>query len=242
MSRLIVKNVSKKFGGIQALHDVSATFSKDAITGLIGPNGSGKTTLLNCIAGTYSPNHGSISYEGIETSSSPQAAYYAGVTRTFQASRLFGQLTVMENLLLVTDERRVMHTLKTSQEANSGKAIQEVLKRLGIEDKKRALAQDLSYGQKRLVELAKVILSQKPVILLDEPFAGLFAATAAAVKKLLRELKNENKIVIIVEHNPKLIQELCDTVIVLDAGEVIAAANPAEVFRLKVVREAYLGE
>lgn len=243
MKTVSIKNLSKRFGGIHALKSIDLQIEKNCVTGLVGPNGSGKTTLLNCISGTIRPDHGSVLYEGIQTSTSPVVAYYAGMVRTFQSARLFPQLTVMENLLLVHDVRTVHGSLSVSgSESEQEKNIKEILSKLSIESKADHLASDLSYGQKKLVELARVMLSGKEVILLDEPFAGLFPKVIQFLIGVIKELKESGKTIVLVEHNPRIIRQLCDRVVVLDAGEVIADGMADFVFEQKHVREAYLGE
>lgn len=243
MSQLIINSISKKFGGVQALSSVSLEISSGKITGLVGPNGSGKTTLLNCISGTIQPEAGYVEYEGNKISESPIVAYYGGSVRTFQAARIFPQLTVLENLLLIDDTRNVTTSLvRSKNEKDQEHNINQVLEKLGIMEKKFDLAGDLSYGQKKLVELARVILADKDIILFDEPFAGLFPKIIQYIIGIIKELRETGKMVILVEHNPRIIHELCDTVVVLDAGELLATGTPAHVFGLASVREAYLGE
>lgn len=243
MSLLEVKSVSKRFGGIQALSDIELEIHTGQVTGLVGPNGSGKTTLLNCISGTVKPDHGKVMYKGVITSENPPVAYYGGLVRTFQSARLFPQLSVLENLLLVSDTRYVLPSLKSSKDLpEQKKKVHEMLKSLSIESKESHLAGDLSYGQKKLVELARVILSDKDVILLDEPFAGLFPKVIQFLIGVIKELKASGKTIILVEHNPRIIRQLCDRVVVLDAGVVIADGSADSVFEQKHVREAYLGE
>lgn len=243
MSTIEIKSVSKRFDGVHALVSVDLEIEKGIITGLVGPNGSGKSTLLNCFSGTIKPTSGSIVYEGITTSENPVTAYYAGMSRTFQSARLFPQLSVMENLLLVEDSKPLFlsfHKKKSEREQMS--KIRSVLKLLGIQAKETDLAEDLSYGQKKLVELARVLLSEKEILLLDEPFAGLFPKVINSLIEILITLKKSGKTIILVEHNMRIIKRLCDRVIVLDAGSVIADGTADEVFDAKQVREAYLGE
>jgi ABC-type branched-subunit amino acid transport system ATPase component len=165
------------------------------------------------------------------------------MVRTFQSARLFSQLSVLENLLLVDDSRELALSLHVSdRQREQIVRIKKVLESLTLESKLHRLGGDLSYGQKKLVELARVLLADKEVILLDEPFAGLFPKVIQSLIEVVKELKNSGKTIILVEHNPRIIRELCDRVVVLDAGEVIADGTPDEVFETKHVREAYLGE
>jgi ABC-type branched-subunit amino acid transport system ATPase component len=243
MSQLIINSISKRFGGVQALSSVSLEISSGKITGLVGPNGSGKTTLLNCISGTISADAGHVEYEGNRISDNPSVAYYGGSVRTFQSARIFPQLSVLENLLLIDDSRNIAGSLVQSKNLKDQEhKINQVLEKLGIMEKKFDLAGDLSYGQKKLVELARVILADKDIILFDEPFAGLFPKIIQYIISIIKELREQGKMVILVEHNPRIIHELCDTVVVLDAGELLATGTPTHVFNLPSVREAYLGE
>jgi ABC-type branched-subunit amino acid transport system ATPase component len=243
MSHLIINSISKKFGGVQALMRVSLDVQSGKITGLVGPNGSGKTTLLNCISGTITPDSGHVEYEGNRISDNPSVAYYGGSVRTFQSARVFPQLTVLENLLLIDDDRSIIGSLVHSKKQKDQEYdINQVLEKFGILEKKNDLAGDLSYGQKKLVELARVVLADKHIILLDEPFAGLFPKVIQYIISIIKELREQGKMVILVEHNPRIIHELCDSVVVLDAGELLATGTPEHVFNLSSVREAYLGE
>ena len=243
MPRVIeTKNLSKTFGGLRAVDGLSIYFPKGVATGLIGPNGSGKTTLMNLLTGTLEPTDGEIKIEGRAFGSiEPENLRGLGIARTFQDGRLVGQLSVEDNLLLAIASVGTIEGLSETSGEKYAARIDAVLKKINLEEKRRAHAEDLSYGQRKLLELGRAIIQDADIYLLDEPFTGLFPAVVEQVAELLLELKRAGKTLVIIEHNISLIRRLADNVIVLDHGQKLAAGIPEDVLKNKKVQEAYLG-
>lgn len=247
---LKVKDVNLQLGGLKILNHLTFNVEQGSITGLIGPNGAGKSSFYNALFNLFPANSGSIQFEGIELiGKSPDQVNHLGIARTFQDSKLLPQITVLENLMLsakysepVTLKRVFLghRILKEEQEANRKKAM-ELLKKVGLEKKSNALAKNLSYGQSKLIEILKLFMYESKLVLLDEPFSGLFPEMIKVITGLIRELVKSGRTIIFVEHNMKLIAEICDHVVVLDAGQKIAEGTFEEVKSKPVVIEAYLG-
>ena len=211
---------------------------------IVGPNGSGKTTLINLLSGMLPINNGVVTIgenEMFESIKTHQISFY-GITRTFQDVRLFEQMTVLDNILVVLTERDVFSSLFEKHKQYHCKYAQEVLKRVGLWGKRNQLAVNLSYGQRKLLEIARVLAMKAEIILLDEPFAGLFPEMVKIVSSIVKEMKQEGKTVILIEHNMDLIRELSDYVFVMDEGKLLAQGEPHEVLEKREVVEAYLGE
>ena len=250
MSVLATKNLVKHFDGVYAVNKLSISFEPGKITGIIGPNGSGKSTLINVLTGFHPYDRGEIvvasttSLTRIQTHEVP----FYGMTRTFQDARLFEQLPVLDNILVVLTERSVWAALFEHHSAFHLEKAEEVLKKVGLWGKRHELAKNLSYGQRKLLEIARVLAIMHSgagdinIIFFDEPFAGLFPEMIKTVMTVIRELREQEKTVVLVEHNMDLIRELSDYLYVLDSGTLLAAGKPEEVLRKKEVIEAYLGE
>ena len=232
-----MRNVSKAYGGLQALKDVSFTVGTGEILGLIGPNGSGKSTLLACIAGTHPVTAGTVHMGGQPiTGLPPHDIARAGLARTFQTVRLFNDLSVMENVLAAIVARR--HASKLAPEDEASRLLHE----LGVADLADRRAGDLTYGQGRRIEIARALAVNPAFLLLDEPAAGMNEAETENLLQVLRSLCAERGLrLIIVDHDMRLIMRLCHRIIVLDKGQVIADGVPDAVKSDPGVREAYLG-
>ena len=232
-----MRNVSKAYGGLQALKDVSFTVGTGEILGLIGPNGSGKSTLLACIAGTHPVTAGTVHMGGQPiTGLPPHDIARAGLARTFQTVRLFNDLSVMENVLAAIVARRHANKLAPEDEAS------RLLHELGVADLADRRAGDLTYGQGRRVEIARALAVNPAFLLLDEPAAGMNEAETENLLQVLRSLCAERGLrLIIVDHDMRLIMRLCHRIIVLDKGQVIADGVPDAVKSDPGVHEAYLG-
>ena len=238
------KNLSKRFDGVRAVDGLSIEIEKGKITGIVGPNGSGKTTLVNLLSGMVGIDGGAaIVNDTLKLSKIKSYDIYDyGITRTFQEARLFNQMTVLDNMLVVLTERNVFGALfERHNDYHLGKA-RDALEKVNLWEKRNELAANLSYGQRKLLEIARAISTRAEIYLLDEPFAGLFPEIIKTVSEIIKELKREGKTVILIEHNMELIRELCDNVIVMDSGKSLAQGKPEEVLRKKEVVEAYLGE
>ncbi len=250
MPLLSTKNLVKRFEGVHAVNKLSIAFEAGKITGIIGPNGSGKSTLINTLTGMIPADAGEIVIADSEHLRRVRAheGPAFGMTRTFQDVKLFEQMPVLDNILVVLTERSVWKSLFEKHGAFHSEKAEEVLKKVGLWDKRNELAKNLSYGQRKLLEIARILAmihsgaGDIDIIFLDEPFAGLFPEMIKIVTTVMKELRDQGKAVILVEHNIDLIREMSDHIYVLDSGELLAEGKPAEVLSRRDVVEAYLGE
>ncbi len=234
----------KRFNGVHAVERLSIGIEKGSITGIIGPNGSGKTTLINLLSGVLEIDGGEVIVDEAQKFSRilPHQISTFGITRTFQNVRLFEQMMVLDNILVVVTERNVFGSLFEKHTEYHHKAAEEVLQKVGLWDKRNQLAVNLSYGQRKLLEIARTLAMKAEIYLFDEPFAGLFPEMKKIVSGIIRELKQENKTVILVEHDIGLIREICDHIFVMDEGKLLAEGKPGQVLNKREIIEAYLGE
>jgi len=252
MALLDVHGVGKRFGGVQALQDVSATVHRGEIVGLIGPNGAGKTTLFNCISGVDTPDRGRITFEERDLAGmAPHRRARLGMARTFQNLQLFGSMTVLENCMTAFDAfaRRgvVGDALKLPwarfEEHCARERAMAMLHFLDIERFAGARAQDLPTGLQRRVELARALCVRPALLLLDEPAAGLDADETIELAGFLRRARDRLEVsMLLVDHDMSLVMRVCDHITVLDFGRVIAAGDPPAIRSDPVVITAYLGE
>ena len=248
---LEVKGVSKRFGGLWAVRDCSLRVEEGTITGLIGPNGAGKTTLFHLISGFYRPDRGKILFRGRDTTGwPPYRLYHFGLYRTFQIPRIFGEMTVLENLMVVPKSQageRIWNplmrpSLVRRQERDLRMKAEEVLKFVGLDHLRDEPARTLSGGQKKLLELARALMADPVMVLLDEPGAGVNPTLMKKLAQKIRELASEWGItVFLIEHDMDLVMSLCNPVIVMSEGRVLTMGSPAEVRENPNVIEAYLG-
>lgn len=249
MPILETKGLVKKFDAVHAVDHLSLAFEAGKITGVIGPNGSGKSTLINLLTGImpFDAGHVVISDAvSLKKIKGEEVASY-GLTRTFQEVRLFEQMSVLDNILVVLTERNIASAMFTKHTAFHLEHAKEVLTQVGLWDKREEMAANLSYGQRKLLEIARVLAMTKgakgaEIFFFDEPFAGLFPEMVKVVVSVLKDLRSKGKTVILVEHNMELIRELCDHLVVLDAGKLLAEGAPHKVLAEPEVIEAYLGE
>jgi branched-chain amino acid transport system ATP-binding protein len=251
MSRLSVADLSLSFGGLKVLSGISLHAQAGEIVGIIGPNGAGKTTLLNAICGIHAPDAGSIVIEGTPTAGlKPSAVAALGLRRTFQASLLFPRMSVLENMLtglhLGTRAGLFAAALRTPamrrEEQQAIRRSRAALRYVGMEQFAERPAAALSFGQQRLVEIARTLIDNPRVILLDEPAVGLSPPRIAELDALLRRIRAEKGVTLImIEHVIRLVMGVCDRVVVLNSGRVIASGPPQAVRRNPEVIEAYLG-
>ena len=233
MSEVLLKTegIVKGFGGVQALNGCTLEVGRGTIAGLIGPNGSGKTTLFNVITGYERPDAGEVYLDGSPiTRADPGRVFRLGVGRTFQLTRIFARLTVLENMLVAS-----------SQRSGERRKALELLGFVGIADHKDALAGSLSYGQRKLLELAFILIADPAVILLDEPAGGVNPTLINQIADRIKELNAGGTTFLIVEHNMEFVMGLCETVTVLDSGMVVASGPPDIIRTDKRVLDAYLG-
>lgn len=243
MTIIKIKNLTKKFNGVKAIDDLSFDIYKGTILGVIGPNGSGKSTLTNVLTGMFGFDKGAIvinnkKFIKIKT----HHVFLNGVTRTFQNIRLSEQMTVMDNILVVLGKKNVVRALFSRHTKADVKKAKELLLKVGLSHKHNQLVRELSYGQRKLLEIVRALAMDVDIYLFDEPFAGLFPEMVEVVKKILKELKKENKAVVLIEHNMAIIRELSDEVMVMDSGRLLAQGNPDTVLNNKEVIEAYIGD
>lgn len=243
MHALEIRNLEKDFGGVRALAGLSLDVLRGKIVSIVGPNGSGKSTLINVLSGVLAADGGVVCIQGVRLTKIRDAEVPAyGLTRTFQEVRLFEQMTALDNILVVLTSRNLFGSLFERHSEYHLKQAEEVLTRVGLWQKRNDLAVNLSYGQRKLLEIARALAMRAEIYLFDEPFAGLFPEMAKVVVGILEELRREGKTIVLIEHNMELIRKLSDWVFVLDGGELLAAGKPDEVLRKKEVVEAYLGE
>jgi len=246
---LEVKSLSRSFGGVHALKEVSFSVKKGKITALIGPNGSGKSTLFNLVSGIILADSGKVLLDSKDTTHlSVEEIARLGVSRVFQSSRLFGNMTAKENLLLSVNQTDLKFWKSffgfgaKKENALMEEKVLAALKQVSLEEKSFSKAQDLSFGQKRLLELARAMLLPHKILLLDEPVAGVTPPTRKRIAEILSSLRAKGETILLIEHDMNFTLSLADEVIVLDEGKVIAKGRPAQVKKNKKVLEAYLGE
>ena len=244
MSAITVKGIVKRFEGVCALDGLSLDIAQGAVVGVVGPNGSGKSTLVNVLSGMLRLDDGvlHVGEEEVRTGVPHLVSTY-GITRTFQEVRLFEQMTVLDNVLVVLTSRSVISSLFRRQDVRSDYADTRLaLEMVGLWEKRDALASALSYGQRKLLEIARVlVMRDMQVYLFDEPFAGLFPAMVKTVVGVIQDLWRQGKSVMLIEHNMNLIRQLSDTVIVIDEGKLLAQGAPEEVLARQEVVGVYLG-
>ena len=244
MSLLEVQSVSKAFGGIQALSDCSIAVEQGSITGLIGPNGSGKTTLFNVITGYEQVDSGQIRFDGKAiTGQKPDKVFGLGIGRTFQLTRVFPRLTVLENMhIAIPRKEGIRGLLKHWGPSQEQRQALDLLEFVGLTTLKDTPAGNLSYGQKKLLEFALILVAQPQVVLLDEPAGGVNPTMINYLAERIRLLNQQKGITfLVVEHNMEFVMGLCHTINVMHRGMKIAEGAPVEVRENPAVLDAYLG-
>ncbi|MFH1500789.1 MAG: ABC transporter ATP-binding protein [archaeon] len=244
---LKVENLKRHFGGVKAVDGASFDIERGKITALIGPNGSGKTTIFNLISGVLKAESGKILFEDLDiTNKSPEKIANMGVSRLFQQSRLFSNLTVRENLLLAFDNedtkffKNILGLNKVTKDKEE--KIKDILKTVKMERFLNRTSRELSFGQKRLVEIGRAMLKPHKLLILDEPVAGVTPSLRDEIARILKELRKQGETIMLIEHDMNFTLKIADEVVVLDEGKVIVEDKPSRIRTNKKVLEAYLGD
>ncbi|MCP4969908.1 MAG: ABC transporter ATP-binding protein [Arcobacter sp.] len=249
---LEVCNITKKFGGVTAIKDTSFSVKSKEIYGLIGPNGAGKTTMFNIITGNYEPTEGSIKFHGQRIDGiKPYKIVHRGIARTFQNIRLFKSMTVLDNVLIGFDYQATYTYFEAilrlpryfKEERRVRQRAFEIMKVLGIDEFSNELATSLSYGQQRKVEIARALAANPQLLLLDEPAAGMNPQETKELAELFFKIRDEFDItILLIEHDMKFVNHLCDRVMVLDYGKTIFEGHIEDAIQDEEVIKAYLGD
>lgn len=251
MALLEVKNLTKNFGGLTAVGDVTMELNSGELVGLIGPNGAGKTTLFNLLTGVYVPSEGTVTLDGtILNNKTPYKIASLGLSRTFQNIRLFKNMSVLDNVLIGMGNKKNPHIFSSflrlpkfyANEEKLVKKAMELLSIFNLQDDAQTLAKNLPYGQQRRLEIVRALATEPKILFLDEPAAGMNPQETAELTALIRQIKEDFSItIILIEHDMSLVMEVTERIYVLEYGRLIAHGTPNEIKNNKRVIEAYLG-
>jgi neutral amino acid transport system ATP-binding protein len=239
---LDVKGLTKRFGGVVAVEACSFSVQEGSITGLIGPNGSGKTTVFNLITGYLRADAGTVRFAGrLVRKPDPTGLYRRGLSRTFQQARVFPRLTLIENLVVAV-KQPFWAMGRASIGLDDRAKAEEILESFGLMSHSERKAAELSFGQRKLLEFATVLMGSPRLVLLDEPASGVNPVMVEQIERHVRELSEAGLTFLVVEHDMNLVMRLCDPIVVLDHGAKLAEGRPAEIRADPLVLDAYLGE
>ncbi len=234
--------ISKHFGAVKAVDRLSIAIKRKGMTSIVGPNGSGKSTLMNLLSGTLPLDGGMVIIDGVGLKVvNPYDTPAHGLTRTFQEVRLFDQISVWDNIMVVLTQRRLLPALMERAKPRHKEKARSILESVGMWEKRDSLAMDLSYGQRKLLEIGRAMALDVQVYLFDEPFAGLFPQMLEQVKGILKRMRDQGLTIVFVSHNMDIVRELSDHIFVLDSGSLLAEGEVEEVLGRPDVIEAYLG-
>jgi ABC-type branched-subunit amino acid transport system ATPase component len=235
-------DISKLFAGVRAVDELSLAIPKEGMTSIVGPNGSGKSTLVNLLSGVLPLDGGMVIVDGVglrvvKAHENPTH----GLTRTFQEVRLFEQITVWDNIMVVLTARGLLPALLERVRPAHRQKAQSILETVGLWDKRREMAMNLSYGQRKLLEIGRAMALDVQTYLFDEPFAGLFPRMLERVLNIMKQMRDDGYTIIFVSHNMDIVRELSDYIIVMDSGTLLAEGEVDDVLSRPEVIEAYLG-
>ena len=234
--------ISKLFGGVKAVDDLSISIPRKGVTSIVGPNGSGKSTLVNLLSGTLPLDGGMVIIDGVGLKIVKAHETPAhGLTRTFQEVRLFDQITVWDNIMVVLTNRSLFPAMIERTKTSHREKAQGILENVGMWEKRRSMAQDLSYGQRKLLEIGRALALDVHTYLFDEPFAGLFPQMLERVKNIMKGMREEGRTIIFISHNMDIVREMSDYIIVLEGGRLLTEGEVEEALNRQEVIEAYLG-
>ena len=239
---LETSEISKSFGAVRAVDRLSISIPRKGMTSIVGPNGSGKSTLVNLLSGTLPLDGGMVIIDGtglrvVHAHETPAH----GMTRTFQEVRLFDQISALDNILVVLTDRSVFPSLMQRNSSERMEKARVILENVGMWDKRDSLAMELSYGQRKLLEIGRAMAMNVRTYLFDEPFAGLFPQMLDRVKDIMKLMREEGYTIIFISHNMDIVRELTDHLIVLDSGRLLTQGKVDDVLSSEEVIEAYLG-
>jgi branched-chain amino acid transport system permease protein len=248
---LVLENVTKRFGGLSAIQNVSVTVKKGSIHSLIGPNGAGKSTMINIITGVYKPNEGQVLFNGQEINQmKPYKIALAGISRTFQSVQAFGKISVLENIMVGGHGQYRSNLFDFTFKSGRGRKEERItrerawalLKMVGLDDKASEFADSLSAGQQRLLEIARALAMEPDLLLLDEPAAGLNEVEIGYLAQIIEKIKSKGITVLLIEHHIDFVMDISDSITVLNFGKKLAEGTPMEIQGNQEVIEAYLGK